>query len=160
MGALILVAARRILRCSMWDLVPWPGIEPGLPALGVQSLSHWTTREVPMAESWSEREASSLGLCPELVHRHFCTDLWPQQVMRPVQTWGWGRRRWQRGNFLQFTSHRLICNLKKKNNYLRANWALFLCNAFMKWVYIEYFNEYISNVCLRIYCTVYMTTLC
>ena len=32
----------------MWDLVPWPGIEPGPPALGVWSLSHWTTREVPL----------------------------------------------------------------------------------------------------------------
>ena len=27
----------------MWDLVPWPGIEPRLPTLGAQSLSHWTT---------------------------------------------------------------------------------------------------------------------
>ena len=34
------------LSCSMWDLVPWPGTEPGPPALGVWSLSHWTTREV------------------------------------------------------------------------------------------------------------------
>ena len=33
--------------CSMDDLVPWPGMEPGWPALGVQSLSHWTTREIP-----------------------------------------------------------------------------------------------------------------
>ena len=32
--------------CGMWNLVPWPGIEPGSPALGVQSLGHWTTREV------------------------------------------------------------------------------------------------------------------
>ena len=32
-----------------WDLVPWPGIEPGRPALGAQSLSHWTTREVPLS---------------------------------------------------------------------------------------------------------------
>ena len=31
---------------AMWDLVPWPGIEPGSPALGDQSLSHWTSREV------------------------------------------------------------------------------------------------------------------
>ena len=33
----------------MWDLiiVPWPGIKPGPLAWGVQSLSHWTTREVP-----------------------------------------------------------------------------------------------------------------
>ena len=32
--------------CGMWDLVPWPGIKPGPPALGAQSLTHWTTREV------------------------------------------------------------------------------------------------------------------
>ena len=35
------------LSCGMWDLVPWPGIEPGPHALGAQSLTHWTTREVP-----------------------------------------------------------------------------------------------------------------
>ena len=23
--------------CSSWDLIPWPGMEPGFPALGVQS---------------------------------------------------------------------------------------------------------------------------
>ena len=33
--------------CSIWDLVPWPGNEPGTPALGAWSLSHWNTREVP-----------------------------------------------------------------------------------------------------------------
>ena len=31
----------------MWDLVSWPGIEPGPPALGARTLTHWTTREVP-----------------------------------------------------------------------------------------------------------------
>ena len=36
------------LSCSMWDLVPQRGIEPGPSALGVQSLTHWTTREVPL----------------------------------------------------------------------------------------------------------------
>ena len=30
-----------------WLLVPWPGIEPGPPALRAWSVSHWTTREVP-----------------------------------------------------------------------------------------------------------------
>ena len=34
------------LSCAMQDLVPQPGIEPRPPALGVQSLSHWTIREV------------------------------------------------------------------------------------------------------------------
>ena len=37
----------------MWDLVPWPGIEPGPPALGGWSLSHWTTRKVPVRQVWS-----------------------------------------------------------------------------------------------------------
>ena len=33
--------------CGMWDPVLWPGIKPGPSALGLQSLSYWTTREVP-----------------------------------------------------------------------------------------------------------------
>ena len=32
------------LSCGMWNLAPWPGKKLGPPALGVQSLSHWTTR--------------------------------------------------------------------------------------------------------------------
>ena len=31
---------------DMWDPVSWPGIEPRPPALGVQSLTHWSTREI------------------------------------------------------------------------------------------------------------------
>ena len=40
----------KLFSCGMWDIVPWPGIEhaPTLtPTVGVQSLSHWTTRQVP-----------------------------------------------------------------------------------------------------------------
>ena len=37
------------LNCGMWDLLPQYGIKPAPhPALGVRSLSHWTTGEVPM----------------------------------------------------------------------------------------------------------------
>ena len=50
----VLVVARRTfgcsmqtLRCSLWDLAPWPEIKPRPLALGAQSLSHWTTKEVP-----------------------------------------------------------------------------------------------------------------
>ena len=39
------------LSLGMWDLVPWPGFKPMPAALGVQSLNHWTTREVP--GTWS-----------------------------------------------------------------------------------------------------------
>ena len=41
----------------MWDLVPWPGTEPGPPALETWSLSHWEatpTREVPANEVQAE----------------------------------------------------------------------------------------------------------
>ena len=38
----------RALSCSLWDMVSWPGIKSGPPELGVWSLSHWTTREVPV----------------------------------------------------------------------------------------------------------------
>ena len=38
----------------MWDLVPWPGIEPGPLALEAQSLNHWTTREAPGADEYNE----------------------------------------------------------------------------------------------------------
>ena len=42
----IYLFGRTDLSCSMQDLVPQPGFEPGSPALGVQSLSCWATREV------------------------------------------------------------------------------------------------------------------
>ena len=38
------------LTCNMGYLVFWPGIEPRTPALGAQSLSHWTSREVPVSQ--------------------------------------------------------------------------------------------------------------
>ena len=44
----VLAAACGTFSCGKWDLFPWPGIEPGPPALGAWSLSHWTTREVPV----------------------------------------------------------------------------------------------------------------
>ena len=47
----VLIVACRIFSCliwtlrfGLWNLVSWPGIEPGPPALGARSLSHWTTR--------------------------------------------------------------------------------------------------------------------
>ena len=52
-GSLIMAVAHGIFSCSMWDLVPWPGIEPRPPVLGVRRLSHRTTRGVSLwALSW------------------------------------------------------------------------------------------------------------
>ena len=46
----VLIVACRIFSCpirtlsfGLWNLVSWPGIEPGPPTLGAWSLSHWTT---------------------------------------------------------------------------------------------------------------------
>ena len=50
------------LSCRMWDLVPWPGIEPRPPALWEHCLSYWTIRDVPTTLSF-------LALVPELPGR-------------------------------------------------------------------------------------------
>ena len=39
--------AHGIFPCGMWDLVLWPEIEPRPSALGVLSIIHWNTTEVP-----------------------------------------------------------------------------------------------------------------
>ena len=49
--------------CCMWDLLPWPEIEPGPPALAAQSLNHWTTRQVLAA---AVAAAKSLQSCTSL----------------------------------------------------------------------------------------------
>ena len=42
------VVCKLLVVACMWYLVPQPGIEPRPPALGAWSLTHWTTREVPI----------------------------------------------------------------------------------------------------------------
>ena len=56
-GPLILTC--ELFNCGMWDLGPWSGIRLGPPALGVWSLSHWTTRVVPSCLLW---HITSFGL--------------------------------------------------------------------------------------------------
>lgn len=36
-----------IFSCSIWNLVSWPGMKAGPPALGARNLNHWATRGVP-----------------------------------------------------------------------------------------------------------------
>ena len=56
------VACKLFLSHGMWDLVPWPGMEPGPPALGVWSPSHWTSGQSP-----DILNAAPEGLCRALV---------------------------------------------------------------------------------------------
>ena len=60
------------LSCGIWYLVSWSGIELRPPALGVQSLSHWATREV-LRFSWIN--IPSFAMCCEgnlqrMTHTH------------------------------------------------------------------------------------------
>ena len=59
---------------SCWDLVAWPGIELGLPALGTWSLSHWTTRKVPRQAFYILMLVLSYGLNLSIV------DVWSQII--------------------------------------------------------------------------------
>ena len=43
---LLVVLMVSLVAVCMWDLVPWPGIEPRPPVLRTQSLNHCSTREV------------------------------------------------------------------------------------------------------------------
>ena len=47
LAALGLSCSIWVFSCSMWNLVSRLGIEPRPPALGAQTLTYWTTREVP-----------------------------------------------------------------------------------------------------------------
>ena len=89
--------------CSMQDLVPWPGIEPGLPALEARSLSHWTTRKVLRPEIfYSDKTVDAEGkrdeLCwyslsapPEFLSAVFKTALcfapWPSNLQLGLTNW-------------------------------------------------------------------------
>ena len=49
------------LSCGMWDLVPWPRVDPRPPALGAWSPSHWTTREAPPCFFWAWYKSGSIN---------------------------------------------------------------------------------------------------
>ena len=69
---------------SMWEPVPWPGTELRSAALGVWSLSHWTTKEVPR-----------IFLCQHLEPK-FCMF----HVLTQIPMWS--RVRWLNRQYLLF----------------------------------------------------------
>ena len=56
------------LSFSVRDLSPWPGIKPGPPVLGAESLSHWTPKEVSSSPFFTT--ITSLAQTP------YCRDCW------------------------------------------------------------------------------------
>ena len=67
------------LSCSMWGLVPHPGIKPGPPALGAWSPSHWTTREVPVFTFMAETQTLDGKVIRSWLRTYKC----PRQVWNP-----------------------------------------------------------------------------
>ena len=68
----ILRAACGIFSCGIWDLAPQPRIQLRPPALGAQSLSHWVTREIPLAPFYNVLYL--FGLCWVFIAaRLFCS---------------------------------------------------------------------------------------
>ena len=61
------------LSWGMWDLVPWPGVEPGPSAQAAWSLSHWTTREVPISVTLEQKESEVAQSCPTLCNPIDCS---------------------------------------------------------------------------------------
>ena len=95
----------------MWDLVPWPGIEPGPPAVGAWSLNHWTTREVPSYTFYQHYNTSlqSYYFHPSLMVTEF-TDMTISlnlnviSLFRLVQIYPRGSNHRRRSNHFQRTT--------------------------------------------------------
>ena len=128
--------ACRILSCDMWGLVPWPGIEPLPPALGALSLSHWTTREVPMFSSFQCRDfllAEEFPLAFVLEHVcKFLVSLYGNVVM-------FGDCRILDQLFFYFSTLK-ICSPTVSG--LGSSWIEIYCylNHFLNWFLSHYFN--------------------
>ena len=76
------------LGCGMWDLVSRPTIESRPPALGTQSLSHWTTKEVPPCGLKSHFPDYQWDLLTAPLLWGFLL-LWPRAGHSPA-VWRWG----------------------------------------------------------------------
>ena len=88
------------LSCGMWELVPRPGMVHGPSALGAWSLSHWTTREVPIHLKYSSVYTSipnSITICFPCPCALVTIGLFPRSVREGSSFWyqapgnKWGR---------------------------------------------------------------------
>ena len=57
-------------------LVPWPGIEPRPSALGLQTLNHWTTREISRLWYFSHLLHPSYNIDWEFIHTRYTLKFW------------------------------------------------------------------------------------
>ena len=76
-------ACKLLVAARTRDLAPRAGIEPGPPALGARSLTHWTTRGVPAIDILTR---IALGLSLGLLQSMALSSLCPF-VKRPTLYW-------------------------------------------------------------------------
>ena len=63
------MAGYGIFSCGIWDLVPWPGIQTGAPALGAQSLSPGPPGKSPESNFNETVSMVEVGKCLESAWR-------------------------------------------------------------------------------------------
>ena len=86
--------SRQTLSCCLWDLVPWPGLGPRLPAFGAQSLSHCSNREGP----WGKHLTCIISFnSPSGRGYYYYSFCWKKKK--------WGSKRFN--NLLKFTSNQM-----------------------------------------------------
>ena len=86
--------AHGIFNCVMWNLIPWPGIKPRPPPLRTQSVSHWTTREIPRLVIFTLNFHGVQGF-QKVPRSLFCRNVW--------------RGRWKSGPCTYFDGAAFIC---------------------------------------------------
>ena len=61
---------------GMWDLIPWPGIEPGPPEWAAWSLNHWATMEILcfILKTPTQHSASVIHL--DTKRQETCLSIW------------------------------------------------------------------------------------
>ena len=126
-GSWIFAAACRIFSCGMWDLVSWPGIEPGPPALGAGSLSHWATREVPLPLISDQFDLKSCGSA--FVSRYIIYLF--SHVKARIQNNG------THTHFLLYFSKMLFSSLLVEAHYLTTSWNYFLSYFFLSTLFFS-----------------------
>ena len=141
----------------MWDLVPWPGVEPGPPVLG-PSLSHWTTREVPIVWvlppcSELEGHRPQLFLCPLSQRWQPCAACFPmsEKHFHVLSTFlvVYGRKLSPVLVILEWLEVSEDGNLKKKKLRLKLTYNIsFRCTKW--WFYIRVYCKMITIMLISI----------
>ena len=121
--------------CGMWDIAPQSGIELRPPALGVWSVSHWTTREIPEIFKLSSAEMEK-AVDREVIERleiKWRRKWQPTPVFLPGKSHGrwslvgcspWGREESDTTEKFTFTFHSYALEKKMATHSIILAWRM------------------------------------